>query len=133
MACERGTVLPAVLGVLLAGALVLAVAVDLTRWASAHREAASAAAAAAQAGAAMVSEPALRVGLLQVDPARAITAASETGLAARPRDGRSVSATVADNEVCAVVNQPFRSSLLAALGSSELVVRGTACAVPVRG
>lgn len=130
---ERGTVLPAILALAFGGLLLLGVAIDLTRWASSHREAAFAADAGAQAGAATVSEDSLRLGVLAVDEGLALTVAVQVAEAARPRLGRIVRVVVTGNQVCVEVEQPFAPGLGAALPISTGPVRAHSCAAPARG
>lgn len=130
---DRGSVLPAVLGLALGGLLLIGVVTDLSRWASSHREAAYVADAGAQAGAAVVSPEDLRVGMIVVDPEDAEPVAREVALSSRSRVGRVVAVTISDNQVCVTIEQPFASPLLGTLGLTPGVVRGSSCAEPARG
>lgn len=130
---DRGSVLPAVLGLALGGLLLIGVAMDLSRWASSHREAAFAADAGAQAGAAIVSPTDLRIGLVAVETEEARPVAVDAALGSRPRAGRAVAVTISGNQVCVAVEQPFVSHLLTALGVTPGLVRASSCAEPARG
>jgi hypothetical protein len=130
---DRGSVLPAVLALAFGGLLILGVSMDLGRWASSHREAASAADAGAQAGAAMVLPNELRLGVVAVDGDAARVVAEEAALGSRPRAGRVVQVIVVDNEVCVAIEQTYTSRLLSSLGVTPDLVRATSCASPARG
>jgi len=106
---------------------------DLSRWASSHRQAAFAADAGAQAGAAVVSPEDLRVGEVVVDVGAALPIAREAALSSRPRSDRVVAVTISGNQVCVTIEQPFASPLLGALGVIPGVVLGSSCAEPARG
>ena len=133
MSGERGSMLPAVLLLVVAGFLVLGLAVDLGRWADTWREAAFAADAGAGAGAATIDPAQAYRGLLRVDPGPAGAAASRAALAARPRPGRSVDVDASNTRVCVTVRQPFQPSILRAVGVGNRTVRVRACAVPAQG
>jgi len=130
---ERGSVLPAILALAFGGLLLLGVAMDLTMWASSHREVAFAADAGAQAGAAAVSEEALRDGQLAIEETAARASAIEAATSSRPRMDRNVTVFVGADQVCVVVEQPFSSGVLAVLSMGSGSVRGSACAIPSRG
>lgn len=130
---DRGSVMPAVLALAFGGLLILGVSMDLARWASSHREAAYAADAGAQAGAARVLPDELRQGHVAVDAEAAFVVAEQAALGSRPRPGRSVDVTVADNEVCVAIEQGYTSRLLSALGIAPDLVRASSCARPARG
>lgn len=130
---DRGSVLPALMGLALGGLLLIGVVMDLSRWASSHREAAFVADAGAQAGAAMVSTEDLRLGMVVVDSHKAEPVAREVALSSRSRMGRVVAVTVSDYQVCVTIEQPFSSPLLGTLGLTAGVVRGSSCAEPARG
>lgn len=125
--------LPAVLVLAFGGLLLLGVAMDVSRWASNHREAATAADAGAQAGAAMVSVAGLRAGQVTLDIAEAEATAVDVAQQSRPRLGRVVVATVEGSRVCVAVTQPFRSQLLDWLSVTPQAVRVSSCAAPARG
>ena len=130
---ERGSALPSLLMVVVAGLLVLGLALDLGRWASTWREAAFAADAGATAGAAIIDEPRAYRGVLRVDRAAAGPVAVDAATRARPRAGRTVAVQTSNTRVCVTVRQPFRPSLLRAAGIGDRTVRVRSCASPAQG
>ncbi len=130
---DRGSVLPMFAVIVFGGVMVLGLALDLGRWASTWREAAFAADTGATAGAAMIDNVAAYRGELALDPARAQDTAVTGARDARPRAGRAASAEVTAARVCVTVRQPFRPTLLRAVGVGERMVTATACAVPAQG
>lgn len=126
---ERGSVLPMLLGFVMAATIVLALAVDVTLYAAATREAAYAADAGAQAGATRIDEAARYRGELAIEEAAASAAANAAALEARPRTGRAVTVRTEPSRVCVTVTQPFAGRLVTV--SPQISI--TACAVPVEG
>ncbi len=130
---ERGSVLPMFAVIVFGGVLVVGLALDLGRWAATWREAAFAADTGATAGAAMIDVGAAYQGRLALDPVRARSTAVAGAADARPRAGRSTTAEVGAARICVTVRQPFRPTLLRAVGVGERTVTATACAVPAQG
>ena len=130
---ERGSILPMVAVLAFGGVIVLGLAFDLGRWASTWREAAFAADAGASAGAAMIDTDAAYRGTLALDPAVARATAIGAAGTARPRPSRTADADVEPSRICVTVRQPFRPTLLRAVGVGERTVTATACAVPAQG
>lgn len=133
LADQRGSMLPALAVLVLGGTLSLGLAYDLGRWASTWREAAFVADAGAEAGATALDRGAAYGDTLRLDPALAEVIAFEAAQAARPRPGRKVVSSADLSRVCVMVVQPFRPSLLRALGIGELSVQAEACAAPAQG
>ncbi len=125
--------MPAVLAVVLGGFLVLGLALDLGRWAFVQREAVFAADAGAQAGAAIIDQEAAYAGSTRIDAAAAHSVAVQAALEARPRAGRSASASVQPAEVCVTVLQPFSTTVLRAAGVGGGEIQASACARPAQG
>ncbi|HSG78584.1 MAG TPA: hypothetical protein VLD62_03315 [Acidimicrobiia bacterium] len=130
---DRGSTTPLVLAILVGGALLMAVTVDLGRLAATHTEAQRAARAGAEAGAAVVSVEAAYQGRLEVDPVRAGETAQNAALAARPRGGRSATVAADRTSVCVRVRQVFEPGPARAVGARATVVTATACASPRSG
>lgn len=130
---DRGFATPAVLAVILGGLIILGLALDLGRWAFVQREAVFAADAGAQAGAAIIDDDAAYRGVTRLDAGAARSVAIEAALEARPRAGRTASASVAAAEVCVSVRQPFATSLLRVAGVGGGQIRAAACARPAQG
>jgi hypothetical protein len=125
--------LPALAVLVLGATLGLGLAYDLGRWASTWREAAFAADAGAEAGAPALDRGVAYGNTLHLEPRLAEVIAFEAAQTARPRPNRSVVSTADLTEVCVTVVQPFRPSLLRALGIGELSVQAEACAEPIQG
>ncbi len=125
--------MPAVLAVVLGGLLVLGLALDLGRWAFVQREAVFAADAGAQAGAAIIDDDAAYRGATELDTGAAHAVAVQAAQEARPRPGRTASASVRPSEVCVTVRQPFATTLLRAAGVGGGEIRASACARPAQG
>ena len=125
--------LPALAVLVLGATLSLGLAYDLGGWANTWREAAFAADAGAEAGAAALDRGAAYGDTLHLEPRLAQVTAFEAAHAARPRPDRSVVSTADLTQVCVTVVQPFRPSLLRALGIGELSVQAEACAAPAQG
>ncbi len=130
---DRGTVLPAILVVVFGAIVAMALAVDLGRWAAAHRSALYAAESGVHAGAAMLDERGAYRGDLALDPLRAQATAESAAYAARSNPGRTASAHASALEVCVTVTQPFSPGLLRAAGVGSSEVRASACARPRQG
>ncbi len=126
---EQGSMMPLVAGLVLATAVIIALAVDVTLYASAVREAAFAADSGAEAGAAQIDRDSRYRGILAVDRGAAEEAAVEAALASRPRSGRSVDVIAEAGRVCVTVIQPFSARLV----TVQTEIAETACAVPVEG
>ncbi len=130
---EEGTVLPAIALLVISGFLVLGLALDLGRWAATWRETAFAADTGAEAGAAMIDTAAAYGGELVLDGPLAGATAATAARRARPRPGRTTEVAVRPTEICVTVSQPFRPSILRALGIRTRTVTATACATPAQG
>ena len=130
---DRGSVLPMLAVLVLGGAIVAGLAIDLGRWGVLYREAAFAADAGAEAGAAMIDEDAAYRDLLALDPGGARAVAVEAARVARSRPGRTVAAQADTGRVCVTVRQPFRPGLLRIAGVGSTTITADACAVPGKG
>ncbi len=131
---EAGTALPAVIGLMMIGLLLVGLVFELARWGSLWRETAFVAEAAAEAGAATIDLATLRSGTVTLSPDLAIAAAVTAGNEARPRPNRVITAAVpAPDIVCVDVSQEYSSALLNLFGATSVQVSATACASPARG
>jgi Putative Tad-like Flp pilus-assembly len=131
---ESGTVLPAVIGLMMIGLLLVGLVFELARWGSLWRETAFVAEAAAEAGAATIDLGDLRSGTITLSPDLAIASAVTAGNEARPRPDRVITAAVpAPDLVCVDVSQEYSSALLRLFGADSMQVSATACASPTRG
>jgi general stress protein YciG len=117
---------------LLGGALLVGLAIELGRQGAAWREAAFAADAGAEAGAAAIDPLAAYGGSIRLDPEAAKEAGRAAALAARPRPGREATADADESRVCVTVRQPMPAGLVSSL-ASDRVIAVSACAVPRRG
>ena len=129
---DRGTVLPILALLLVGGALAVALTVEVGRIGAAWREASFAADAGAAAGAATLDPTEADRGALRLAPGPAEQAAVAAALAARPRDGRSASASADGEQVCVIVHQPFPPGLLGTVVTGRLIT-ASACARPGQG
>ncbi len=129
---DRGSTFPMPAVLLLGGALLVAVALELGRHGAAWREAAFAADAGAEAGAAVIDPSVAYQGGLFLDPAGARRAGRDAALAARPRSGRQATADADQYRVCVTVSQPMPAGLVAAL-APDRTIAVSACATPRRG
>jgi len=127
---ERGSALPLLAVLVLGGMIVAGLAIDLGRWGVTWREAAFAADTGAEAGAAMIDTEAAYRDDLQLDAGRARVVAIDAALGARPRPGRTATATADVTAVCVTVRQQFRPTILRAAGVGPGVIAVEACAVP---
>lgn len=114
------------------GALAVALAVEVGRCAAAWREASFAADAGAEAGAAVIDPAEAYRGRLVLDPQPAEEEAVSAALAARPRAGRTASASANAEQVCVAVRQPLPPGLLGSVVTSR-VIAASACASPGQG
>ncbi len=131
---ESGTALPAVIGLMMIGLLLVGLVFELARWGSLWRETAFVAEAAAEAGAATIDLADLRSGTITLSPDLAIASAVTAGTDARPRPDRVITAAVpAPDLVCVDVSQEYSSALLGFFGAGAMQVSATACASPARG
>lgn len=126
---ERGSTLPMAAALVAIGIIVLVLALDVTLYAAAVREAAFAADAGAEAGAARIDRDARYAGVLVLDEASSIDAARSAARAARPRDGRAVAARVESGVLCVEVTQPFQGRLVTVAAT----ITTRACAAPSEG
>jgi len=131
---EAGTALPAVIGLMMIGLLLVGLVFELARWGSLWRETAFVAEAAAEAGAATIDLATLRSGTVTLSPDLAIASAVTAGNEARPRPNRLITAAVpAPDLICVDVTQEYSSALLGLFGTGSMQVSATACASPARG
>lgn len=130
---DRGSATPMVAVLVLGGALLLGVTVDLGRIAAVHAEARRAARAGAEAGAAVIDVEATYRGRVVVDTIRAPETARRAALASRPRPGRTATATADHETVCVRVRQPFEPGPARIAGADRIFVSATACASPQSG
>jgi hypothetical protein len=130
---ERGSTTPLLLVLLLGGALLMGVTVDLGRLAALWLEAHRAARAGAEAGAAVVDVGAVYAGRLEIDPEGAIGTARSAALAARPRPGRTVDVQADRASVCVRVRQVFEPGPARAVGAVRTSITATVCASPRAG
>lgn len=131
---ERGTALPATIGLMMVGLLMVGLVFELSSWASLWRETNFVAEAAAEAGAATIDLATLRSGSVDLAPDVAVPSAVAAGNAARPRPNRVITAAlVSPDTICVDVAQEYSSALLGLFGAGSLQVSATACASPARG
>lgn len=130
---DRGSATPLVLVILLGGALLLGVTVDLGRLAALWVETHRAARAGAEAGAAVIDVEATYRGELEVDRERAPGIASSAALAARPRPGRTVTVDITRTSVCVGVRQTFSPGPARAVAARTMLLTAVACAAPRSG
>lgn len=126
---DRGAVHLVVVALLFAGTLMLGLAVDITRFGIAYREAAHLATVSAEAGAGWIDEVAAREDRLLVDQSRARTAA----IAVASGPGRTVSVATTPDRVCVRVAIRVRPGPLSLAGAGSREVAATGCAEPRSG
>lgn len=124
---DRGFVTPAVLVVLVAGVIMVGLAIDVARFASAWREAAHIADTASEAGAAMVDPDRLYRGQIQLD----LSAARE--VVESITDGHRADHIVTYNRVCVIVEAQVDPWILGVVGAASKSLRASACASPAQG
>lgn len=126
---ERGYGSVLALTLLLGGALLVGLATDVARLASAWREATHVAHTAAEVGAGWVEEAALYRGDLVVNSAAATAAA----LSFASGDDRSVEVVVYRSRVCVTVRVNVAPGPTRVVGAAPTEVVATECAEPRRG
>ncbi len=129
---ERGSALPSVMALVVAGLLLIGVAIDLGRWAGTWRSVSAAADAGARAGAGHVTPDSLYSGGAEVDIEAATEAARATSLSGAP-SGRTAQVRADATQVCVVVTDVHLPGWLRAVGVQPTPVTATACAAPGRG
>jgi hypothetical protein len=117
---------------LLGGALLVGVAIELGRQGAAWREAAFAADAGAEAGAAAIDPAAAYQGSIRLNPEAARETARAAALAARPRPGREATADADQFRVCVTVRQPMPAGMVSSI-AQDRVISVSACAAPRQG
>lgn len=128
---DRGSALPALLALVVAGLLLAGVAIDLGRWGSTWRAVADAAAAAARAAAGQIDETGVYLGVRELDRERALEAAWRLGHAGGT--GRTVAVDLEPAAVCVTVTDTHHPTWLRAVGVRSALVSVTACASPAQG
>ena len=133
MVDDRGSAAPLAAALLLGGALIVMLAVQIGLASASWRDADAAAAAGADAGAARVDHEAARSGTLKLDREAAKLAARQAALAFRPGPGRTVRVTIAGDRVCVTVRQTTDPGLLSSVGARSIRVSARECARPHQG
>jgi len=133
VADDRGSAAPLAAALLLGGAIIVMLAVQIGLASGSWQEADAAAAAGADAGAARIDAAAARDGSLQLDGEAAELAAIQAALAYRPRPGRTVRVNVAAGRICVTVRQSADPGLLSSVGARPINVSARECARPHQG
>lgn len=129
---DRGSALPGVVALVVAGLLLTGVAIDIGRWGATWRAVADAAAAGARAGAGQVDQAGLYLGRREVESEEAIGAAFRIAHAGGTAS-RSVVVDVDSTTVCVTVTETHHPTSLRAVGGGPTPVSVTACASPAQG
>ena len=125
--------MPMLGALLFAGLVVLGLAVDVALYAANYRDAAFAADVGAEAGAAVLAVPAAYQGELALAAEAAVRIAIDAAESARPRSGRSASASPEPGRICVTVTQDHVTRFVHALGIGPATIVVTGCAEPRQG
>jgi hypothetical protein len=126
---DRGYASVLALALIFGGVLLLGVAVDIVRLASAWQEASHLAHVSAETGAGWVRSDSLYAGRLVVDDANAVHAAHQVAVGT----GMEASVTATPTEVCVAVHARVEPGLSRLVGASGQSISARACASPHQG
>lgn len=129
---ERGTLLPMTAALLFVALLVVALVSDIALLHGEYRSTASMADRIAEAGAGVLDEGRMHLGVLAIDPEYSVAYAGDLA-ADLGLDPSDLTFTVDGSLFCVTLRRTHRAAFLGAVGGGDQVIAVEACSVPASG
>lgn len=129
---EGGSLLPMTSALLFVSLLVVALVSDIALLHGEYRSTASMADRIAEAGAAVLDEGRMHLGVLAIDPDRSVAYAADlaVGLGLDPSE---VTFTVDGSSFCVSIHRTHRAAFLGGIGGGDQLIAVESCSVPASG
>lgn len=130
---ERGSMTPIIGVILFVGIIMLAISVEIGRWATTARTAMAAADGGARSGAAALDTSLAYDGRVVLNPMQAESRAKASALSHPAPTIVGASAQATQDEVCVTVTAEFVAGVGRVFGLEDRIVAVTSCAAPRAG